>query len=246
MKTLVKPGYILFAISVIAFGVVNITFGNFLAGLIPVSPSAPGRQFLMYVVSFILIISGFCVLVRKQVWKAAITLAILFFVLTILVHLPRNIANPYDGGAWTGTFEMIALCAGALILADTLPAESQLASGWSFLIRSGRYPYAISLFVFGIQHFIYADFVATLVPAWIPPQLFWTYFVGIAFIVSAVSIMLNVKLLLAMILLAIMFFILLLCVNLPIVATNPQMEAAWTSAFVALEMGAIALMLTRK
>ena len=100
--------------------------------------------------------------------------------------------------------------------------------------------------MFGIQHFIYADFVATLVPAWIPPQLFWAYFVGVAFIASAISIVMNIKLSLAMILLAIMFFIFLLCVNLPLVVANPQMEAPWTSAFVALEMGAIALMLRGK
>ena len=245
MKISTRAGQVLFAIAIIAFGIVNVVFGNFLAGLIPVSPAAPGRQFLMYFVSIVLVGAGLCIVAEKQVWKATLTLAALFFVLIILVHLPRNIANLYDGGSWTGTFEMLALCAGALILADTLPGELRLTSGWNFLIRTGRYLFAISLFVFGIQHFMYADFIATLIPMWIPFPLFWAYFVGVAFIGAAISIVFNTKLLLAMTSLAVMFFLWALLLHFPRVVINPQQETEWTSAFVALEMGAIALMLRR-
>jgi len=246
MKALTKPGHALFAFAVIGFGIVNLIFGDFLAGLIPVSAAAPGRQFFMYLVSIVFIVTGVCIVIEKQVWYAAIGLAALFFVLIVLVHLPRNIANLYDGGSWTGTFEMLALCAGALILADTLPGESHPVSGLNFLIRSGRYLYAIALVVFGFQHFIYADFIATLIPTWIPARLFWAYFIGVAFVGSALSIALNVKLSLTMTLLATMFFLWVLIVHLPRVFVNPQHEPEWTSTFVALEMGAIALMLKRK
>src|SRR5258708_32450148 len=52
----------------------------------------------------------------------------------------------------------------------------------------GRIFVAISLVVFGVQHFIYGGFVATLVPAFMPGRLFWAYFVGVAFVAAAAGI----------------------------------------------------------
>ena len=40
------------------------------------------------------------------------------------------------------------------------------------------------MIVFGAQHFMYAAFIATLIPAWIPFHLFWVYFTGAGFIVA--------------------------------------------------------------
>ncbi len=53
----------------------------------------------------------------------------------------------------------------------------------------GRFFVAISLVVFGVQHFMYGGFVAGLVPAWMPGRLFWAYFVGVAFFAAAAGIL---------------------------------------------------------
>src|SRR5207249_11502658 len=53
----------------------------------------------------------------------------------------------------------------------------------------GRILVAISLIVFGIQHFMYGGFVAGLVPAFMPGRLFWAYFIGAAFIAAAAGIL---------------------------------------------------------
>ena len=44
------------------------------------------------------------------------------------------------------------------------------------------------MIVFGAQHFMYASFIAFLIPAWIPGHLFWAYFTGTAFIAAGLSI----------------------------------------------------------
>src|SRR5438094_171547 len=49
----------------------------------------------------------------------------------------------------------------------------------------GRIFVAVSLVVFGVQHFMYGGFVAGLVPAFMPGRLFWAYFVGVAFFALA-------------------------------------------------------------
>ena len=48
-----------------------------------------------------------------------------------------------------------------------------------YLTKSGKYLFSIAFIIFGAQHFIYADFVATLVPRWMSWHLFWAYFVGV-------------------------------------------------------------------
>ncbi|UOE52347.1 hypothetical protein MTO98_14800 [Mucilaginibacter sp. SMC90] len=57
--------------------------------------------------------------------------------------------------------------------------------------RISTYIYATVMFVFGIQHFMYADFVATLVPGWIPFHLFWVYLTAVGLLAAAVSIYVN-------------------------------------------------------
>jgi len=48
--------------------------------------------------------------------------------------------------------------------------------------------YAITLLVFGTKHFRYAEFVATLIPSWMPARLSLARFVGVARFACAVSI----------------------------------------------------------
>ena len=96
-----------------------------------------------------------------------------------------------------------------------------VARRWSFLglqSASARWLFAISLVVFGTQHFLYAKFVATLVPSWIPGHLFWAYFVGVAFVAAALAIAIEKNARLAATLLGLMFFLWVVSLHLPRVA----------------------------
>jgi uncharacterized membrane protein len=100
----------------------------------------------------------------------------------------------------------------------------------------GRFLFALPLLVFGIQHFMYARYVATLVPSWIPGHLFWAYFVGVAFIATTLAIATQTKARLSATWLGIMFLLWVLVLHLPRVAAAPHNGDEWTSAFVALAM----------
>ncbi len=63
----------------------------------------------------------------------------------------------------------------------------------SSLATAGRLAFAIALVVFAVQHFLYARFIATLIPAWIPGHVFWAYFIGVAFVGAAVAIATKVQ-----------------------------------------------------
>ncbi len=57
------------------------------------------------------------------------------------------------------------------------------------LLKSGRFLLAVPMVIFGVQHFLFANFVVMIVPPWIPWHFFWAYFVGIALIAAGVAIM---------------------------------------------------------
>jgi uncharacterized membrane protein len=100
----------------------------------------------------------------------------------------------------------------------------------------GRVFVAISLVVFGIQHFIYGGFVARLVPAWMPGQLFWAYFVGGAFFAAAAGIFIKILARPATTMLGVMFFLFVVLLHTPRIALHSHDGNEWTSGFVALAM----------
>jgi uncharacterized membrane protein len=104
----------------------------------------------------------------------------------------------------------------------------------------GRIFVAISLVVFGIQHFMYGGFVAGLVPLWMPGHLFWAYFVGVAFFAAAVGILYRIMARPAATLLGVMFFLFLVLLHIPRIIGNSGSANEWTSGFVALAMCGLA------
>ncbi|MGB9463699.1 MAG: hypothetical protein WBR10_01165 [Candidatus Acidiferrum sp.] len=100
----------------------------------------------------------------------------------------------------------------------------------------GRIFVAVALVVFGVQHFLYARFVGTLVPAWIPGGFFWANFVGAAFVAAALSIVTKIQARLAATLLGVMFLLFVVVVHTPRIAVHLKDSNGWTSGFVALGM----------
>jgi uncharacterized membrane protein YphA (DoxX/SURF4 family) len=100
----------------------------------------------------------------------------------------------------------------------------------------GRVFVAISLVVFGVQHFIYGGFVATLVPAFMPGRLFWAYFVGVAFVAAAAGIFIEMLARPAATMLGVMFFLFVVLLHIPRIIGKSGDGNEWTSGFVALAM----------
>ena len=83
---------------------------------------------------------------------------------------------------------------------------------------------------------MYANFVATLVPAWMPGRLFWAYFVGVAFVAAAIGAVVPTMTRPAGILLGILFFLFVVTLHIPRIAVHSPDGNEWTSGFVALAM----------
>src|SRR5438128_11562258 len=109
----------------------------------------------------------------------------------------------------------------------------------------GRIFVAISLVVFGVQHFLYGGFVAGLVPAWMPGRLFWAYFVGVAFLAAAVGILVELLARPAATMLGGMFFLFLVLLHMPRIVLHSHDGSQCTSGVVALAMCGGAWVLAR-
>ena len=179
---------------------------------------------------------------------------ILLFVLTVIIQFTQNnFSDLLNLGIWTNTFKEFAFCGSAFVVAASLPknephTEHQPSAVEKFgnkLIHLSKFPLAIMVFVFGIDHFVYTEFVASLVPAWIPGHVFWTYFAGAALIASSAGIILMIKVRLAATLLGAMMFTWVLILHIPRAIADPSgaMGNEWTSVFEALAFSGIAFIL---
>jgi hypothetical protein len=147
----------------------------------------------------------------------------------------------YDGVGRTRAFEPFALAGAAFVLAALVAKEpssaSFLAAVNPFLAVLGRYIFAFSMIIFGVQHFLYAKFIAFLTPAWMPAHIFLAYATGVAFMAAGLAIATHIGSKLASNLLGLMFVLWFVTLHLPrALAGRHTAKAAdeWASAFVAL------------
>jgi uncharacterized membrane protein len=242
-----KSGKLFFGIAILAIGIIHIITGNFPAGLLPVAISLPGRILLVYVTGIAMIVAGVLILIKRFTYSGAFLAGVVFLVILLLLHLPKLVLNLYDPGEWAAAFEVFSLFSGALILMGSVLSGVSLTKdkegkGYK-LLRTGSCIFAVALFVFAAQHYLYAQFIAGLIPSWIPAGLFWAYVVMFAFFAASVSIIIQKQVRLSATLLSLLFFLWFWILHMPRVIAKVKIETEWTSLFVVLAMSGIALLI---
>ena len=121
--------------------------------------------------------------------------------------------------------------------------ELKSIPGLDKLLILARVFVATPLAVFGAEHLAGAQFIMQGVPAWMPARMFWTYFVGLALIAAALSLIFMKYVPASSMLLGVMFVLFVLMIHLPNVAANPRDRILWAVALRDLSFsgGAFAL-----
>ena len=101
--------------------------------------------------------------------------------------------------------------------------------------KGARYFIAIPMAIFGVQHFIYLQFVTDFIPAWIPWRTFWACFTGVALIAAAVGILFQIWDRWAATLLGTMIFLWVLLLHTSRLAARPDDFGEWRGIFQALD-----------
>jgi uncharacterized membrane protein YphA (DoxX/SURF4 family) len=237
MDKLLHFGRICFSISIAFFGAQYLLYGRFEGGIPVVPPWTPGAPVLAYVLGAGLILLAWSIASLRNARYSAISLGALLLLSFLFLHGLHASSILHNGTDRTRAFEGLTLSAIAFVLAGALPIQVSFFAPLNILNRAvtfGRLLFAASMIVFGAQHFMYAAFIATLIPSWIPFHLFWVYFTGSGFIVAGLSIATGILASLASMGLGAMFLLWFLLLHTPRVMASPRNGDEWTSAFVAL------------
>jgi uncharacterized membrane protein YphA (DoxX/SURF4 family) len=252
MEKFIKAGRVFYALALLVYGIQQFIFGTFRPVFLPAWQShLPGLAVWAYAFGIVLIAAGLAIIFEKKVRETALLLGGLLLFLALFVHIPFEIiADPYSGhvGVWTAALKELALSGGAFILAGTFRNEkggSALNNFLEKLIPYGRIFFSITMIVFGIQHFVYGDIVAAMIPAYFAFPLYLGYVTGFALIVAGLAIMFNIKTKQVAILLASAIFLWFILLHIPRAIADPSGNRGneLASTFDALAFTGIALMI---
>jgi uncharacterized membrane protein len=237
LDTLARLGRVFFGISLIAFGVQQFLWGDFVAGRARVFPATwSGRVEWAWVSGLVLILCGAAIVAGRWLRAGGLTVAVMIFTWAVVRNIPLALADRIYGGAWTNLGKGLALTGGGLAVAG-LPRR------WLHVARVLLGAFLISS---GIQHFLFVPFVMTLVPAWVGAARFWTCFAGVALIAGGLGLIVPWTARLAGSLSGLMIFLWFVMLHVPralAAADAASRRNEWTAVFEALAMSGIALVL---
>ena len=234
-------GRLFFAIGLAGFGILQFIYGDFVPGRAPAWPPAiPGRLVWAFASGAILIGAGAAIASGVRARSGALASGTIIVIWALLRHLPGLVANPH-GITLTASGKALALSGGAFAVAGSLAVNRRSFEDAWFLYL-GRCCLGAFMMLGGIQHFIYPDFVAALIPAWIPGHPFWVYFAAVALIAGGAGLIFpqTARLAAALSGLMLLLWVVLLHVPRAVAAADPQRRNEWTAVFEALAMAGIA------
>ena len=231
------PGQILFAAGLAGLGALSLLHHDFALQWQPVPQGIPARAPLALASGGLLVIGAAALLLRRSARAAALVLALFLLAWVLVLQLPRLALQPLNIAAWLGLCESLALCVGGWVLyawLDTLESRTTAGIGsTATAVSYARLLLGAAMVVFGLSHFAYADFTASMIPAWIPARLPLAYFTGAAHVAAGAALLLGILPALAVRLEAIMMSAFIVLVHVPAVAGQPSSREQWTALCVA-------------
>jgi len=253
MQNLLKTGRWFYAIGIAAIAFHQFFYADFSPLFLPAWPAwVPGVAIFSYLFSILIIALCLGLVFSKKARLIALVLSGIFLVLILFYQLPYEVfADPGNAylSSWSFALKEMAFAGGALAIADAIPANNDR---YSFvpaqvekLIPFARIFFCITMILFGIEHFLYTQYVIPMVPAWIPWHKFWTYFAGVALICSGLCIILKILPKLTATLLGIMLFLWFILLHIPGAWAHPYTAEGneVTAAFTALAFSGIAFVI---
>ncbi|RED26317.1 DoxX-like protein [Flavobacterium cutihirudinis] len=238
MEKLIKIGRLFYGIGVVALGIHQLIIKKFRSEILAPFPAwAHNNSIFPILVGIALLLAGIIIsgvfTVRFiDTKKVCLYLGFGFLVSVIASHLPYIIMlsaeKTPDFQVWINAIEALTYSGGAFVMAGSFAENNIIRSEKNFtsilekLIPFGRIFYSILIILFGLSHFAFASFIATMVPKWLPAPMFWTYFFGVALVVSGISIIFKLLIKPIALLLAFTLLLFFLFFHIPDAFANPS------------------------
>ena len=256
MENLTRTGRIFYGTAMAGVGFQQIFYADFHRMILPsLHAWIPGLSLWAYLTGALLLVVGAAIIFEKKARTVSLLLGGILLALFCFYYIPYEIIvdpNVKQLGSWANAEKELALSGGAFVVAGSLPngnTQDQknpvIIQLLEKLIPFGGVFFSITMISFGIDHFLYAEGVATLVPSWIPNHIFWTYFAAVALIGSGAAIILKIKLKIIATLLGTMILLWFIFLHIPRAMAQPfaNMGEEVTSAFSALAFSGTAFVI---
>ncbi|HEY4965979.1 MAG TPA: hypothetical protein VII28_06245 [Puia sp.] len=239
-KTTIRIGRFLYGFSMVAVGIHQIILKDFRPEILAPFPTWAHTHALFPVLTGIGLIVAGIFIAGFSAKNICLYLGFFFFTLVIISQL-SDILLLGPGKAsqlvtWFGAGEALAYSGGAFVMAGSFSGKPKSV---------GRIFFSLLIIMFGCSHFVFPVDVSAMVPKFLGAPLFWTYFVGVALIVSGIAIIFKIWIKVAAGLLAAMLFLFFLFFHLPDAIQNPSVGSGneIVRAIICLQFFATALVI---
>ncbi len=186
MKKRITAGRKIYATGIFGLAVICVISKDFIVGRPPGWPAGFNiNPVFAWITAVVLMISAIEIFLNRNAKFAAFLIAALIFFFSVLRHLPVFMND------WANAYKSLALAGGSLIIGCSFTKRDAKA-GKRFdpvLITTGVIFLAAFFIAAGYAHFKFAQFVETLIPAYIPLHRFWTYFCGICLLAGGIGLL---------------------------------------------------------
>jgi uncharacterized membrane protein len=186
-----QPALTLFAVGLIALGVLLVSYRAFAYDWQPV-PEFAGRQILAVVCGLLMIVIGLGLPLRSTT-RMAVRVLLPFLLLWLLLKVPALLLAPQIEGVWLGFGEVAALFAGGWVLFAQFSGLQDSPVFGPLTGRRGltlaRILFGLAILPIGLSHIVYLDITTSLVPDWLPFRVGWAYLTGIGQIACGLGVL---------------------------------------------------------
>ena len=197
----------------IYLGILNAAYRDSLLTWQPTPDGASWKVPFAFLSAAILIVAGIGVLLPQWRAKGAMLGAGWVGLWALLLHLP-HVVTDHNVGALLGLGEASANALGLATLTGLFDTQRR-----ALLVRLA---FGLCLVVFGISHFVYADFTAKMVPAWLPDRLGIAYLTGTIHALTGACLLAGIRVRLAATIEALMMSSFVLLLHIPGVVAAPH------------------------
>ena len=249
MKEFRFVGQIFIAVAMIAFGIQHFIYLEFMTRVfVPLPAWIPAHSVFAVFAGILLCLTGAAIIQKTKAYLLCLVLACSILIMFLIFQLPNLIANLGNPMFWTNAGKALVLAGANLIVAGSIAssAPSSCSKFAELMMLLGKISLAGFFILAAILHFLYADFVATLIPTWIPAHLFWTYFAGVALIAGALGMFIPKTEFYAAALSALMIFLWVILLHAPRALADLHNANETTAFFEALTMCGASILIAIK
>jgi len=217
---------LLYGVGAIALGLVGIAFGDFALQWQPVPKDFPSRLPLAYAAGALTLIAGGLAVARRTAQAGVLVLSAIYTLWALVLHGPHALAHPLQSAAWLGLCEISAMAAGGFALYFAMKGNARA-------VVASRVVFGLCALLFGLTHFVYGAFTASMVPAWLPFPLAWAYATGAGHAAAGLALVTGIRARTAAQMLAMMMGSFVILLHLPRVLGDPGSHVEWAMLAIA-------------